>query len=233
MKPSRCFALGLSLAALLATAAVAAMQRGIPARRSVADYAVQGRLDGVAVGARLLTAREVRARFVTEVSRCYLVVEAGLFPAPGKLTSVAPADFTLVSLSTHKVFTPESPQVVAYAVSKSQASETRVTVYPTVGVGYGTGGGPWGYPGYPGYLGYPAPGGVYTSVGVGVGIGSAGEPSSADPATMQTELTDKSLPKGTFSSPGAGSFYFRVPPHQGPFQLRYRLGRKTLSLRLP
>jgi hypothetical protein len=231
MKSLRWFWFSLTLSALLAVAAVAAGPQGILARKSAADYPVHGWLGAVAVGARLLTAKQVRAKFVTEVSRCCLVVEVGLFPSSGQAAEVAPSDFILTSLTTRASFMPEDPKVVAYAVSKSQASDTEVSIYPSVGVGYGTGGGgPWGYPGYPGY---PIPGGVYTTVGVGVGVGKAAPPSSADTATMQTELTEKGLPEGSFTKPVAGYLYFRVPSDNGPYELHYRVGEKTLSLRLP
>lgn len=229
MKSLRWFGLGLALPAALAVSALAAGPRGISARHKASSYAAHGRLNGVAVGAHLLTVKQARARFVTNVSRCCLVVEVGLFPSSGKTVKITPNDFTLSGANGHPSFTPESSEVVAYAVSKAEASQTKVSVYPSVGVGYGTGGGPWGYPGYPGY---PGPGGVYTQVGVGVGIGSAGEPSSADRATMRTEFTDKSLPSGSFTKPVAGFLYFRVPFEKGPYELHYRSGQKTLTLRL-
>lgn len=227
MKSSRWFAIGFALPALLAVSATAAGEHGIAARRSATKYAAHGKLAGMAVGAHLLTVKQVQAKFVTEVSRCCLVVEIGLFPSSGKAVQAAPADFTLTSPNISSPFMPESPKVVAYAVSKARTSETKVSIYPSVGVGYGTGGGgPWGYPGYPG------PGGVYTTVGVGVGVGKASEPSSADQATMQTELKDKSLPSGSFTKPVAGYLYFRVPFDKGPYELHFRSGQKTLTLRL-
>lgn len=217
---------GLAVVALVATAALAAgQQNGIPARQNAAAYSVHGEIDGVAVGARLLTAKEVKAAFVTEVSRCCLVVEVGLFPQAGKSVKTEKKDFTLSSQSAHIAVAPEDPKVAAYAVKKAKAAQNEVSVYPTAGIGYGTGGvDPWGY---------PTPGsGVYTSVGVGVGVGKAGEPSSADTKTMQLELTEKSLPEGDVTKPVAGYLYFRVPADKGPYEFQYRLGGKTITLHL-
>lgn len=220
----RSFCAGSAVAALLAVVAVAASQTGIAARQSVSAYAAHGEVDGVAVGARLLKPSEVKRTFVTDVSRCCLVVEVGLFPPSGKSFSAENKSFTLSSQTAHIAAAPENPKVAAYAVAKAEASQRQVSVYPSAGIGYSTGGlDPWGN---------PIPGGVYTSVGVGVGVGTAGEPSNADAQAMQAELTDKGLPEGSFSKPVAGYLYFRVPAGKGPYELQYRLGGKLLTLQL-
>lgn len=78
----------------------------------------------------------------------------------------------------------------------------------------------------------PGTGGVYTTVGVGVGVGKASEPSSADQATVQTELTDKSLPSGSFTRSVAGYLYFRVPVDKALYELHFRSGQEALNLHL-
>lgn len=113
---------------------------------------------------------------------------------------------------------PAEPAVVARALQEKnapkQASRRTVDVYPTASIGYESG-----------TYNDPVTGrrqrtsGVYSSAGVGVGIGgignSPGSPSDAsaerDRGAVEAELFDKSLPEGSISSPAAGYLYFPVP----------------------
>src|SRR5262245_44165712 len=52
-------------------------------------------------------------------------------------------------------------------------------------------------------------GGVYTTTGAGVGIGSkGGPPTERDLEAMERELSDKGLPEGNAKRPVAGYLYF-------------------------
>ena len=55
-----------------------------------------GELDGVAIGAALLTPDEVQHAFTTDLNRCCFVVEVALYPDKGKALEIA-----------HKVFRKE------------------------------------------------------------------------------------------------------------------------------
>ena len=124
---------------------------------------------------------------------------------------------------------PATAKVVAATLQKKAANTRDVTVYPSVGVGYGNGG-------YDPATGTRAPGGTYTQVGVGVGIGGGQQSGATDKdlSAMETELSEKGLPEGTASAPVAGYVYFPISRKKGAaLQLTYTVNGQKVVLNLP
>ena len=201
-------------------------------------YPAHGELNGVKAGAALLTTHEAKKAFATEVNRCCLVVEVAIYPEKDKPLDVSLDDFALRTMGSNSATKPESATVVAATLNqKAQPSGHNVMILESVGVGVESG------PRYD-----PSTGvsqgrqtGVYTSAGVGVGVGA--DPSIARPGStdrdrenMELELSEKGLPEGATAAPVAGYLYFPVPSHKKKnhgHQLDYTENGNKMTLQLP
>jgi hypothetical protein len=128
--------------------------------------------------------------------------------------------------NTENAAKPASPKVVAASLQKRARDQRDVAVSPSVGVGRSS-------PTYDPVYGPVGGGGIYTSAGVGVAVGSRGaQPGSTDQdrAVMETELSEKGLPEGNAAVPVAGYLYFPLARNkQAVYQLQYVLkGQKIL-----
>src|SRR5205807_4159509 len=172
-------------------------------------------------------------------NRCCLIVEVALYPPKDSTVSVSLNDFVLRVTGTEIATKPSGAKVLAAKLQKQATSphDRDVTVSPTVGVGYDSG----GY--YDPVTGQRRGGGVYTSTGVGVGVGAGGsrpQPGSTDVDrnTMELELSEKSLPEGNSGAPVAGYLYFSLPRTKDKkatvtHQLEYTLYGNKVVLALP
>jgi hypothetical protein len=207
-----------------------AAPKGTVPRSSALRYPAHVENHGASLGAKLLTADEVRRAFTSDVNRCCMVIEVGLYPSKDKAADVSLNDFVLHVKNTDTASKASSAKVVAASLQKKARDTRDVTVSPTVGVGYGTG------PSYDPVYG-PHGGGVTTAAGVGVGIGSRGDQpgsSEKDRSVMETELSEKGLPEGTASAPVAGYLYFSIPRNKKvAYQLEYMLNGEKVLLTLP
>jgi hypothetical protein len=165
------------------------------------------------------------------VNKCCVVVEVAVFPAKDKTVDVSLNDFVLRVNGTELASKPMSAKVIAAKLQKKAASQRDVSVYPTAGVGYETGG-------YDPVTGINRGHGVYTQAGVGVGVGSPGpQPGSTDKdrSVMETELSEKGLPEGSASAPVAGYVYFTISSKakkNATRELEYQLNGKQVVLTL-
>lgn len=210
---------------------VAAAPKGTVPRSSADRYAVHAAQNGVGIGVVLLSPEQARKLFVSDVNHCCVVVEIALYPAKDRALEVSLNDFALRVNGTDVAAKPASAKVVASTLQKKAGSTRDVTVFPTVGVGYESGG-------YDPATGTHRPGGVYRQAGVGVGIGGNDpQPASTekDRAAMETELGEKGLPEGSASSPVAGYVYFPLTSRKknASFKLEYKLNGENVSLTLP
>jgi hypothetical protein len=208
---------------------MAAAPKGTVPRSSADRYAVHAVRNNVGVGVVLLTPEQARRQFVSDVNRCCVVVEVALYPAKDKSLPVSLDDFAMRVNGSEVSTKPSSAKVVATTLQKKAAATRDVSVYPTVGVGYGSGG-------YDPVTGARAPGGVYKQAGVGIGVGGGQQSGSTDKdrAAMETELSEKGLPEGEASGPVAGYVYFPIARKKGtPLQLDYTLNGEKVVLRLP
>ena len=219
----------ITIMLIVAVVAFAAPKGTVP-RSSALRYPAHVENHGASLGAKLLTSDEVRRAFTSDVNRCCMVIEVGLYPSKDKAAEVSLNDFVLHVKNTETASKASSAKIVAASLQKKARDTRDVTVSPTVGVGYGTG------PSYDPVYG-PRGGGVTTAAGVGVGIGSRGDqPGSTekDRSVMETELGEKGLPEGTASAPVAGYLYFSIPRNKKvAYQLEYTLNGEKVLLTLP
>lgn len=229
------------LAGLLAVSAFAADDKGLRARPSPDDYPAQRAEQKLTVGAALLSREEVKNSFATGLVPHYIVVEVAVYPGSGPV-ELKPDDFVLRVGTTRAVVRPVEGRTIAARLhrktndaQRQASSPSDITVYPTVGVGVGSG---------PSYPDGRRTSGVSTGVGVGVGVGGAGGPTNMPPAstdadrkTMETELSDKALPEQRITTPVAGYLYFPVTTSekrkQTSYELEYTGTASRFTLRLP
>lgn len=209
--------------------AVAAPKGTVP-RASVDRYALHTTQDGVGIGVVVLTPEQARRQFVSDVNRCCVVVEVALYPEKDKALPVSLDDFAISTIGKEDSSKASSAKLVAARLQKKAANTRDVSVYPSVGVGYGSGG-------YDPATGTRTPSGTYTQAGVGVGIGGSGPQSGStdkDRAAMETELAEKGLPEGAAAAPVAGYLYFPITPKKrSALQLSYTVNGQKVILKLP
>lgn len=228
----------LTAGLMLAVLVYADTPRGTVPRATADKYPAHAVQDNVSVGATLLTTDQTRKTFASDLDRCCLVVEVALYPQSGSPLKISWNDFVLRVSSTDIASRPSSPEVLAAKLQKKAtpppSSGHDVTIYPTAGVGYESGG-------YDPVTGQRRPGGVYTTTGVGVGIGSPQQQPPApgstdrDRRTMELELTEKSLPEGNADAPVSGYLYFSLPGKKdknATHQLEYSLNGEKVVLPL-
>jgi hypothetical protein len=217
-----------ALAVALLVSLVFAAPKGTVPRSSANQYSVHAQSDGIALGARLLSAEEARKTFVSDINHCCVVVEFAIYPEKDQPLPVSLDSFTLRRTGSDTATKPSSAKVAAATLQKSAREQRDISVSPTVGVGYESGNV------YDPATGRQRRGGVYTSTGVGVGIGSKGsDPGSSekDRAVMETELSEKGLPEGTTATPVAGYLYFPISRvKKDTYQLEYMLNGKSVKL---
>jgi hypothetical protein len=211
----------------LASVAFAAPKGTVP-RSSASRYSAHTQGDGISIGARLLSAEEARKTFVSDVTRCCVVIEFAIYPEKNRPLTVSLDNFILRLTGSETAAKPSSAKVISATLQKKAQEQRDVSVSPTVGVGYGSG------KVYDPATGTQRGGGVYTTAGVGVGIGSRGNESGSsekDRAVMETELSEKGLPEGATAAPVAGFLYFSISrAKKATYRLEYILNRNQVEL---
>lgn len=200
--------------------------RGLKPRSKASEYPVFKDDKTVTIGAVQLSARQVTNSFATGLNGHYIVVEVGVYPSANSAVEVNPDQFELQVAGSNEIIRPAAPGVIASVLQKKSTVNRDISLYPTAGVGYSTGGRD--------VFGNRQPGGVTTEVGLGVGVGNK-QPAStdADRKTMETELRDKSLPEGKTDKAVAGYLYFPVTTGKKvTYQLRYSGNDQTIRVEL-
>src|SRR5215472_16434211 len=210
----------LTAVLICATGVALDAPRGTVPKSAADQYPAHAVQDGINIGAALLSANDVRHAFSTRINQCCLLVEVSL------------NDFALRVLGQDIAAKPSSAEVVAgrlYRQAQPQPRERDVSISPTAGIGYESGG-------IDPVTGQRRPGGVVTSTGVGVGVGAPPpKPGSteADRRTMELELREKGVPEGSTATPVAGYVYFTIPPRKNrKYQFEYNLNGKKVVLSL-
>ncbi len=210
---------------------VAQGPKGTEPRPVAASYSAHAETNGFAVGATLLTADQARHSFVSDVSRCCLVVEVAFYPPKDVPLNISLNDFVLKVKGTDVAVKPSSAQVIAASLQKKARSDRDVTVSPSHSVTYQSG------HGYDPVTDTQGSGTTQTS-SVIVGIGHPyPNPASTDKdrSDMEAELSEKGLPEGAASTPVAGYIYFTISSKKKDAnrQLECKLGESTIVLSLP
>jgi hypothetical protein len=201
---------------LLLAECVLAQGKGIKPRTNPSDFPANATSDGLTVAAAQLSATQVAHAFATDLHDGYIVVEVAVYPPNGEIT-IDPDNFFLHVEGSKTVLRPAAPDTIAAILQKPTGRD--VTLYPVATVGYESG--PYGN-------------GVTTGVGMGVGISAKEQKSDADRKVMETELSDKALPSGTFAKPVGGYLYFPVSStKKARYVLSYNEGELNLSIPLP
>ena len=205
---------------IVCSSALLADTQGIRPRADVDDYRAHDEQNGITVAADVMDSEQVRHAFASGIYAGYAVVEVAVYPASGKSVELSSMDFTLRIAGHPAPIRPSSARTIAGVLHRKanppapKASD--VTVIPTVGVEYDSGGG------YDPVYGGPRRPGWRTTAGVGVATGGQGngQPPAAstdrDRSTMEAELEDKALPEGPAAKAVAGYLYFPLPAKKKP-----------------
>lgn len=217
---------GLGIAMILAASLVAG-PKGTAPRSDASKYPVHVTRDAESVGAILLTPAQLQRDFVSDL-KDYVVIEVAIYPAAGTPLDVSLDDFSLRPPNSDVAVRPLSPKLAAARVQKDKTAKRTVDVYASVGVGYESG------RVYDPVTGRSREGGVYTSTGVGVGVGGPSGPSDRDRGVMEMELTEQGLPEGVAAAPVAGHLYFpsSAKRKSGIYELEYRLRGQKVTLKV-
>ena len=224
----RIFLLSLASAAI-AGFVFAGGSPGIRPRAVAADYPSHESMALATIGAAVIPASEAKRILGVDLNAAgYVVIEVGVFPAPGKDVDLSPSDFTLVTDPNAIGARPVDDEAIAATIDRKQNPRqipSRPTdIYTSTGatIGHGT----WTDPNTGRRAGT-------TVTGVETGVGVGGPPPSACPAgrycddrqpapfppsstgpnrgQIEQELWQQSLPDGTVHNPVAGYLYFPRP----------------------
>ena len=208
--------------------------RGSVPRSSAERYHSHAKLDGTSLGASILTPKQVRKAFVSDLNRCCIVVEFAFYPSTEKARHDLSLDDFALFISGSDIGTkPQSGTVVAASLQKKAGSGAPVSVQTGAAVGYESGTYTDPSTGQPTRVH-----GVYTATEVGVGVGRPNPaPGSTewDRQVMEKELDQKGLPEGKTAVPVAGYLYFSLRDRKkdAKYQLEYNFNGEKLVLPLP
>ncbi|MGZ4854231.1 MAG: hypothetical protein ACXVKH_03325, partial [Candidatus Angelobacter sp.] len=87
--------------------------RGTVPRSAATDYAAHASQENIQVGASLLTHKELKKIFATDVNQCCLVVEVAFYPPRDNFVKISLDDFMLREAGMELGTRPSSPEVLA------------------------------------------------------------------------------------------------------------------------
>ena len=228
----------LAIALICMSSSIAQTHRGTVARSAATDYAAHASQESVQIGASLLTHKELKKIFATDVNQCCLVVEVAFYPAKDNFVKISLDDFMLREAGMELGTKPSTPDVLSARLEIQPVTpdrEHRPGVTSSSDIGYERTtqqNGPE----------RSTSGGVVqrSSVGIGVPIGGGGgsrlpesRNAEGNRRAIEAELTEKALPETTAWEPIAGYLYFSVPKKKkGGYELVYMAGDKKVVLPL-
>lgn len=231
----------LAVALICVASSIAQTHSGTVARSAATDYAAHASQDNFQIGASLLTHKELKKVFATDVNQCCLVVEVAFYPPKNNFVKISLDDFMLREAGMEVGPRPSTPEVLAARLEIRPLPpdrEHRAGVNSSSEIGYeretpinnGNNNGTT----------QTNRGGIYQrqSVGVGIPIGGGKQESPAAAAesnrrAIEAELTEKGLPEISAWDPVAGYLYFSVPKKaKGGYELVYMAGDKKVVLPL-
>ena len=225
---------------LAAVLLVATDHSGVRPRGAAKDYPAYESAGGITIAAAVVPPGKVQHQLSPDLVKAeYTVLEIAVYPDPGKDVDVSVDDFSMTIGSNPDTAHADTPTVVAGSIDPGNRinqpqTPRRVQVYTDETIGVASGG-------YDPATGRRYPGGVYTSTGVGVGVGDprVGGPPQTDPRypssdprypdpragggmppppqrtprTIYDKLEEKALPEGKTMRAVAGYVYFpKVSP---------------------
>jgi hypothetical protein len=228
----------LAIALICMSSSIAQTHRGTMPRSNATDYAAHASQDNIQIGASLLTHKELKKIFATDVNQCCLVVEVAFYPAKDNFIKISLDDFMLREAGMELGTRPSTPDVLSARLEVQPVApdrEHRPGVSSSSDIGYERStqqNGPE----------RTTSGGVVqrSSVGVGIPIGGGGSrlpegktTTEGNRRAIEAELTEKALPETSAWDPIAGYLYFSVPKKKkGGYELVYMAGDKKVVLPL-
>jgi hypothetical protein len=228
----------LAIALICMSSSIAQTHRGTVARSTATDYAAHASQESIQIGASLLTHKELKKIFATDVNQCCLVVEVAFYPTKDNFVKISLDDFMLREAGIELGTKPSTPDVLSARLEIQPVTpdrEHRPGVSSSSDIGYERTtqqNGPE----------RSTSGGVVqrSSVGIGVPIGGGGgsrlpesRNAEGNRRAIEAELTEKALPETTAWDPIAGYLYFSVPKKKkGGYELVYMAGDKKVVLPL-
>ena len=212
---------------------------GTVPRSNVTDYAAHASQDNVQIGASLLTHKDLKKIFASDVNQCCLVVEVALYPSKDNFVKISLDDFMLREAGMEIGTKPSTSEVLSARLEVQPVPpdrEHRAGVNSSSDIGYERTTQQTGSE-------RSSSGGVVqrSSVGIGVPIGGGGSsrlPESRSTAegnrrAIEAELREKGLPETSAWDPVAGYLYFSVPKKKkGGYELVYMVGDRKIVLPL-
>jgi hypothetical protein len=193
------------------------------------------------IGASLLTHKELKKIFATDVNKCCLVVEVALYPTKDNFVKISLDDFMLREVGLEVGARPSTAEVLAARLEDRPQPPDRedrggVTISSEVG---------YERERYPttdsnGNTQTTSRSGVYQRQSVGVGIpvgGKSPTPEIGIPQSnrraIEAELGEKGLPEVIAWEPVAGYIYFSLPKKsKNGYELVYMSGDNKVVLPL-
>lgn len=230
----------LAIALIFVASSIAQTRSGTVPSPAATDYAAHASQDNIQIGASLLTHKDLKKVFATDVNQCCLVVEVAFYPPKDNFVKISLDDFMLREAGMEVGPRPSTAEVLAARLEVRPVPpdrEHRPGVTSSSEIGYerdtpinnGNNG-----------TAQTNRGGVYQRQSVGVGIPVGGKSPERGPAAaesnrraIEAELQEKALPETSAWEPVAGYLYFSVPKKKkGGYELVYMAGEKKVVLPL-
>ena len=231
----------LAIALICVASSIAQTRSGVVPRTAPVDYAAHASQDNFQIGASLLTHKELKQVFATDINQCCLVVEVAFYPPKNNFVKISLDDFMLREAGMEVGIRPSTAEVLAARLEVRPTPpdrEHRPGVNSSSEIGYerdtpinnGNNNGNT----------QTTRGGIYQRQSVGVGIPVGGKSPERGPVTAESnrraielELQEKALPEVSAWDPVAGYLYFSVPKKKkGGYELVYMAGDKKVVLPL-
>lgn len=231
----------LALALICVASSIAQTRSGTVPSPAATDYAAHASQDNIQIGASLLTHKDLKKVFATDVNQCCLVVEVAFYPPKDNFVKISLDDFMLRESGMEVGPRPSTAEVLAARLEIRPVPpdrEHRAGVNSSSEIGYER----------------DSPinngnnnsnrqtnrGGIYQRQSVGVGIPVGGKSPERGPAAaesnrraIEAERQEKALPETSAWEPVAGYLYFSVPKKKkGGYELVYMAGDKKVVLPL-
>lgn len=230
----------LAIALFCVSSSIAQTHSGVVPRTGPADYATHASQDNFQIGASLLTHKDLKRIFATDVNQCCLVVEVAFYPPKNNFIKISLDDFMLREAGMEVGPRPSTAQALAARLEIRPGPtdrEHQVGVNSTSEIGYERDGAINN--GNQNGTTQTNRGGIYQRQSVGVGIPVGGKqqtPAAAAESNrraIEAELQEKALPEVSAWDPVAGYLYFFVPKKKkGGYELVYMAGDKKVVLPL-
>ncbi len=231
----------VALSLFVSAVVLMAASPGIRPRADANSYSAHQEQPDFSIGAILIPPQQAKKMFKLDLNHSgYIVIEIGVFPAPGKDVDLYPTDFTLSVGEKSAALRPVSADTIAEILG-GRPEPPRSQGMPDINTSAGAS---------VGHVSYPDPvtgrrtSGTVTETEAGVGVGgpapqpcrgydcdsTVSVPPVSQPSPVQNanavsqELWEKSLPDGKTVRPVAGYLYFPKPARKAKdaaWELRY------------